>query len=232
MHTFFRRCPVCRTEIQGWTTKKLVQQTLDEESRREEVSVKSTQIRGEISLQEKKKEEEVPQDVQQKQDVTFNKHLESSTKNIYELCRFNSSDDFLKCLKCLHDGKAELSCLESLLILRSNLTFGRCSKHAITFIEKSNVSDIIPGMQLIESTLRYILEKERKVPASQQSPESTDVSLTMCCLYDVSKLVHNLSMVSARAFRQSSEEISKQRTGILKIIHEIESIHCHNFSSD
>ena len=108
---------MCRTEIQCWTTKKIVQQTLDEQKRREEIS--PDELRHEEVSEVEIRQEEVTQDAERENEVDGFKYC--------ELSRFNSFDNFLNCLTCLYHVKAELSYFEILLILRSNLAIGRCS---------------------------------------------------------------------------------------------------------
>ena len=256
-YLFPRRCPVCRTEIQGWTTKKLAQLTLDEQRRKKEisldkqenaslneqrqtekVSLDKTRQQDEISMDEQKQLEEVSfdeyrlkkvasLDEQRQQDqvfrITHNDVAGLTSNNIScELYPVGDSKHFLHCLRCLNEVKAELSCLEIIFILVSNLSMVCCRKRVL--IKNSNAEDILLALNNIEHIVRYSLQKVQNAHLKMSSLGLVDRAMLYHCFFKIRSTLRQLEVFSTDAFPHHEEDIHKQLFVIIKIVCEIEHI--------
>ena len=228
----FRCCPMCRTEIRSWTTKKYVQLTLDEQKQQDQVPLDEQKRQDLVPLDEQEQQDLVPLDEQKQQDqVPLNEQRQqeevsqildkkiggNATQIFYELCRFDSTENFLNCLKCLYAVKAELSLFEIILILRSNLCIFSCMYHSREFIKRFESLDIISALQVIEGTIRYML-RELLTGRLKLSAHEPSVKMNMHIL---SLQVKILMDVSAEAFPTNREEILNPKNDVVKLLDEI-----------
>ena len=247
---------MCRTEIQSWTTKKYVQLALDEQKQQDQVPLDEQKQQDQVPLDEQKKQDQVPLDEQKQQDQV---HLDEQKQQdqvpldeqkqheevsqipdrrigdippqiFYELCRFDSTENFLNCLKCLYAVKDELSLLEILLILRSNLCIFSCRYHSKEFIVRFKALDIISALQVIEGTIRYMFlglqSGSLKLSAHERSVKTIMHTLS-CNFRYVQWQVQIMMAVSAIAFPTNREEILNPKNEVLKLLNEI----VHSFTS-
>ena len=324
----FRRCPMCRTEIHCWTTKRCVQLTLDiqrqledvpldehrqqeevhlnEQMQQEEVHLNEQRQQEEVHLNEQKQQEEVhlnerrqqeevhlneqrqqeevylneqrqqeevhlneqrqqeevhlneqrqqedvhlneqrqQEDVhlnekRQQEDVLVDEHRQMdevsqtpnkeegfTSKNIfYELCRFDSLNNFLNCLKCLNFKKDQLSLFEILLILRANLCLFRCVEHGNAFIEKFKFEARAMSLtfNFIESTIRFLLTEVQNGRLTMPSQGSYRPNTELMCVMEIKEIVQeDLVHLFAAQFPKHHEEIFEHERVTLKMLDEIE----------
>ena len=190
---------MCRTEIHCWTTKRLVQLTLEEQRQQEEVYLDGQRQQEEVTLDEQGKQEKVPLDEHRQQTgVPLDKQMQqvevsmvgqrqqelvshipnkeeagTSKKIYYELGRFDSSDNLVNCFKCLNAVKDKLSTFEVMLILCTNLSPFRCPRHTRKFTKKYKfeVRDVISILQLVEPIIRFLVGKVQKFVLATPSHE-------------------------------------------------------------
>ena len=236
---FFRCCPMCRTEIQSWTTKKYVQLTLDEQKQQDQVPLDEQMQQDQVPLDEQNQQDQVPLDEQMQQDqVPLDEQKQEeevskipdkkiggiATQIFYELCRFDSTENFLNCLKCLYAVKAELSLFEILLILRANLCIFSCRYHSEEFIERFKALDIILALQLIEGTIRYmfheLLTGSLKLSAHERLVK-INMNMFSCNFRYVQWLVQIMMAVTVNAFPTIRGEILNPNNEVLKLLDEL-----------
>ena len=236
----FRCCPICRTEIRCWTTKKFVQLTWNEQRQQNDVSIIDKQRQQKkISLDKQRKKAEVTKILkkkdkrheilpykQPKQRVRQYSNRCKTEEVVYQFCRFDSSIKFVKILTSLRDVTDELSFLEILLLLRSNLIMDRCSQHMAGFIKKSCVFHLISGFELIESIIRHILSKAEPFSLTIGSLDVLNRCMPASCLRDVEMAVQFISSVSADVFPCHKDEFLDRKSVIIKIINDINQFFC------
>ena len=208
MNAFFSCCPKCRADIQIWTTKKIVQQTLEQQKQQEDDSHDELWKQKEVSLDEEKKHEEVCCE------------FKSTSNEIFgELCRFDSPNNFLESLRSLHDIKYKLSLIEILLILKSNLAI-----HSHFFKKFTQYSDIILVFHLVQCTIRYILNK---IPTNHQNIHSQrciDHVITSHCFYSIKSTIEQIGTDSVNSFPDHRNELLAQKSRTVEIIEEMEQL--------
>ena len=253
----FRVCPICRTAIKCWTTKKLVQLTLNDEKQQEDCSLNEQRQQEklvQLTLNEEKQQEDgslneqrqqensslvqqrqrkegsLDEQYEHKQELEVSGtppadvHRRSSTEIYYELCRFDSSINFLYCLKCLCYSMTELSFLEILLILRSNLVIGRCSSLKAAFIEKFQVCHLISGLQLIKYMIMCLLRMIQIGRLQIHSEGLSDSAIRLRCLSEIEEFAGKIVRTTAQVYPHCSIEILQLGSVIDKILGEIEKI--------
>lgn len=225
---FLRCCPLCRTTIHSWTTKKFVQFILDKEKQHPEISeyeqIKETEgsqvpplNEGCVDLKHDKPQQGSRSDIIAGTNLGHTSNEPCET--YYELCRFDSSDNFLNCLKCLDAAKAVLTFFDIILILRSNLSIGLCRKHLVQIIDGSKSCNMILGLQYIENTVRYLLRMAQTIlhltiktdAREKQDNPFHNIKLAVC----------QISLVTVNAFPSHSEKILEKETVIIVMIDEI-----------
>ena len=195
---------MCRTEVQSWTTKRLVQLTLDPQKQQE------------LPLDEQRQQEEISQ-------IPNKKETGTSNEMFFELCRFDSSDNFRNCLKGLNAVKAELSLFEFLLIMRANLFIFPCRDHSNEFIKMFKASDIILALEVIEETIRYMVVEVQSGRMQFPSHGQTHNYMPLRCFWDLQLEVEMMMDVSVRAFPTNRKVILKQKNKVLKMLDEMDN---------
>ena len=249
-----RRCPICRKEIRSWTTMNIVRLTLNEQKQeavgsdivrlslneQKQEGVGSDIVR--LTLNEQKQGgvgsdipctkrvlQFNPKLTQHNQDTrhkafAVNRCRHISTEKSFELCRFDSSAHFLHCLNSLRAAKAQLSFLEILLILRSNLSIGLCQTHLMQVIEKSQACDLILCLQLVESPIKFVLRGAVKRISMMRLLGTEDRTIRVTCFHNIKLAVKLISSAAADKFPTHSQEIGKKETSIITMIDKIELI--------
>ena len=224
---------MCRKEIWCWTTKKLVQLTLDGNTqqvkvgedkmkKQEKLSMKKLQTRAQESVDEHRQLEEdsFKEESQQEQvskvaqpDVTG---IVSNT-TFCQMGEFNSSQNFLYCLRCLAEEKAELSCLEIMLIMVSNLSIFNCKEHAAKFIETANAEDILQGLQHMDHIVRYTFQKLQNAHLTLSSMGFVDHEIIHHCFFKIRTTLETLELFFTDAFPYNGKVIHEQLFVIINI---------------
>ena len=222
--------------------KQQEQVHLNEQNQQEEVHLNEQRQHEEVHLNEhRQQEQDHPIEQRQQDDVLMDEQRQMDeisqmpnkgkgfiSKNIfYELCRFNSSDNFLNCLKCLNLKKHQLSLFEILLILRANLITLRCNEHGDAFIEKFKfeASAMSLTFYFLESTIRFLLTEVQNGRLTMPSQGSYRPNTELMCVMDISKLVHeDLVHLFAALFPKHQEEIFEHERVTLKMLDEIEHL--------
>ena len=190
---------------------------LDEQEQQDLVPLDEQKQQDQDPLDEQKQQEEVSQ-------ILDKKIGGIATQLFYELCRFDSTENFLNCLKCLYAVKAELSLFEILLILRTNLCIFSCGYHSREFIERFKALDIILTFQVIEGTLRYLF-RELLSGSLKLSAHEPSVTMNMDILSSnfrfVQWQVQIMMSLSTKAFPTNREDILNPKNDVLKLLDEI-----------
>lgn len=178
-----------------------------------------------------KQQEEVALDTQSQQEVVShspnNEEIAPLKEIFYELCRFDSLDNFLNTLKCLNVVKDKLSVFEILLILGANLFMFYCAKHRDEFIKKAKfkAQDMSLILQLIESTISFLLAGVRsgRLKMPLQGRTKFNINTPMTIFMKIHTLIETQTMVDsfAVAFPNHSKEIFERKDVISKILEEI-----------
>ena len=223
---------MCRTEIQCWTTKKIVQFsqhenqrviTLDEQRQKKEISLNAQRQADEAILDEQSKLKE--NNIINLECKQHTQDTSSTSNEIFnELCRFNSSASFLNCMERLDNAKTDLSFFEILILLRSNLAIGSCKTHLYEFIHKCDASAIISGFKLVESILKYIRIQTQtgRLEIHLQRPE--DRILQSRCFDEINLIAGSISSVTTGIFKIDNEDLLRLSLVISKLIDDIEQI--------
>ena len=210
----FRLCPFCRTEIQCWTSKKFVKETLGKPGKQEKDTLDEHRQKEEVTLVKQSQEKEVTMG-------QHKKHEEDCYK-FCELCFFNSPENFLHCLTCLYNVRVELSCFEIMLILRTNLAIGKCPEHLAVFIGNSNVSDVLSGLQLVEQAIGYILINGLSDRMKMRFEERYDDHMSVYCFRDINSSLDQISLALLRAFPKNKKQIDERFVAVSRLINEMD----------
>ena len=207
---------MCRTDIRCWTTKKIVQQTLEEQRQQEDDSQDELKKQKQVSLEEQRNQEDICC------------KLKSTSNEIFsELCSLASPVNFIESLKSLHDMKNELSLSEILLILKSNLALDTIMKHfGMSFLEKfQHSSDIILVLQLIKCTSRFIQNKVLSGHQMMHSQGCIDNVIQSQCFNIIKLTVQQIGSHAVNVFPDHRSETLRLLSEIVKIIEETKHLY-------
>ena len=192
-------------------------------NQRQEQQVYADQRRQRLVVYKIKQKQLVNADLEEwrEKDHVCCKYQSRSNDIFFELCRFDSSENFLNCVRCLHDIKSELSFAAILLILKSNLTICTCDEHFGKFIQNSKVCDIISSLELLECTNWYILCKIIKDSLKMCPPRDAFQELLFNCFHSIKSAVEKIALAAADKFPHSRKKLYDLRLVVVALINKM-----------
>ena len=203
---------------------------MNEQRQQEEVHLDKQRQQKEGLLDEQMQQEEVhldqPRQLEEVSKIPKPKERGTPPKIFYELCRFDSSANFLNCLKCLKFKRNQLSFVEIMLVLRANLSMILCSEHGSAFLEKSkfNSHDMWFILLLIKSTTTFLLTEVQNGSLAMPLQDTFKSFILVICILHIQTIVkERLAKFFAAEFPNQREEVFEQERAILKMLNEIEN---------
>ena len=218
-----------QVEVIADEQRQQVEVIADEQRQQVDVIADEQRQQVEVIADERRQQVEVIADEQRQKDKISqipNKEVGgTSVELFYEVCRFDSSDNFLNCLQCLDSVKSELSLIEILQILLSNLSIGICTKYKRSCIafSKFEAPCIISGLQIVESIIRYVLREGQNGRLKMPSEGHSDiVERFLFCFGEIQTLIYGIRLLCDTAFPSNKEEINRQEKVLHKLLDETE----------